>query len=392
MVVGYPPFYSENSKDTCKKIMNWRKHLKYPSNVKVSDEVKDLMNGLINDVDKRLGYHGSEEIKRHPWFKDVDWNNLKSMKPPFIPRVSSDYDVKYFETFQEKANQPFHHVDGKKKNVDKDICFLDFSFDKKSRKTKLLDFFEQIEEGLHSKRARDKSNGVRPSNLFNIHTNFQSNLSETSNQSSGNLKEKSNIVDIIKSNTLIRSTMIDRQNASTLTIEGPSLSERLIGSPNNNIKKTETNMMDLRDMEKETPKSKLLPMLETKTKFNLKNSTSLSKSKIEHLESSKRLPKNAAASPNSNSIKMVSDSTSQLKSMKNIRDSGVKASKIKQIEIDKFKLNPSNAALKASNLSPRESLLATAIGFKSAISNINNLKSVSPPKSSTKVLSSRTQK
>lgn len=388
MVIGFPPFYSENSKDTCKKIMNWRKHLKYPSNVKVSDEVKDLMNGLINDVDKRLGYNGSEEIKRHPWFKDIDWNNLKSMKPPFIPKVSTEYDVKYFETFQEKGNQPFHHVDGKKRNVEKDICFLDFSFDKKSRKTKLLEFFDQIEEGLHNKRARDKSNGIRPSNLFNIHTNFQSNLSDTLNQSSSNLKEK-NIVDIIKSNTLIKNAMTDRQNTSTLTIEGPSLSDRLIGSPNNNIKNLQSNLT--KDINKETPKSKILPLLESKTKFNLKNSTSLSKSKIEHLESSKRLPKNGGAvSPSTNSGKAMNDAN-QLKTITINKDSGIKSSKIKQIEIDKFRLNPGNPILKSSNLSPRESLLATAIGFKSTISNINNLKSVSPPKS-TKVITSRIQK
>lgn len=113
MVIGYPPFYSENSKDTCKKIINWKKFLKFPSNVKVSEEVKDLMISLINDVDKRLGYNGADEIKKHPWFKGVDWTNLKSMKPPFIPNVSSDYDTKYFEVFKEKPDRPFHHGERK---------------------------------------------------------------------------------------------------------------------------------------------------------------------------------------------------------------------------------------------------------------------------------------
>ena len=87
--------------------MNWKKFLKFPSNVKVSDEVKDLMSSLINDVEKRLGYHGASEIKNHPWFRGVDWNNIKSMKPPFIPKVSSESDTKYFETFKEKPDKPF---------------------------------------------------------------------------------------------------------------------------------------------------------------------------------------------------------------------------------------------------------------------------------------------
>ena len=99
--------------------MNWKKYFKFPSNVKVSDEVKDLMAGLINDIDKRLGYNGAQEIKKHPWFRGIDWNNLKNMKPPFIPRVSSDYDTKYFEVIQEKSNQPFYHNEAIQRNVDK---------------------------------------------------------------------------------------------------------------------------------------------------------------------------------------------------------------------------------------------------------------------------------
>ena len=77
--------------------MNWKKYLKFPSNVKVSNEVKDLMSGLINDVDKRLGYNGADEIKKHPWFREIDWKNLKKMKPPFLPKVNSNDDTRYFE-------------------------------------------------------------------------------------------------------------------------------------------------------------------------------------------------------------------------------------------------------------------------------------------------------
>lgn len=108
MVIGYPPFYSENSKDTCKKIINYKKFLKFPSSVQVSQEVKDLMRGLINDVDKRLGYNGASEIKNHPWFKSINWNALHEMTPPFIPSVKSSNDTRYFELFDEKENMPFY--------------------------------------------------------------------------------------------------------------------------------------------------------------------------------------------------------------------------------------------------------------------------------------------
>lgn len=35
MVVGYPPFFSDDAVTTCQKIVNWRKYLKYPEGVSV---------------------------------------------------------------------------------------------------------------------------------------------------------------------------------------------------------------------------------------------------------------------------------------------------------------------------------------------------------------------
>lgn len=104
--------------------MNWKRFLKFPSNVKVSEEVKDLMSGLINDVDKRLGYNGASEIKKHPWFRGIDWKNLKSMKAPFIPKVNSDHDTRYFEVVKDKV-QPFYHADSKRRNVEK-VCYIQY--------------------------------------------------------------------------------------------------------------------------------------------------------------------------------------------------------------------------------------------------------------------------
>ncbi|KAJ0860266.1 putative protein kinase AGC-NDR family [Helianthus annuus] len=42
MLVGYPPFYSDEPMSTCRKIVNWRTHLKFPEEAKLSPEAKDL--------------------------------------------------------------------------------------------------------------------------------------------------------------------------------------------------------------------------------------------------------------------------------------------------------------------------------------------------------------
>lgn len=36
MLVGYPPFYSDDPKTTCMKILKWRKYLEIPKEVKLS--------------------------------------------------------------------------------------------------------------------------------------------------------------------------------------------------------------------------------------------------------------------------------------------------------------------------------------------------------------------
>lgn len=45
------------------QIVNWRTHLKFPEEAKLSIEAKDLMSRLLCNVDQRLGTRGADEIK-----------------------------------------------------------------------------------------------------------------------------------------------------------------------------------------------------------------------------------------------------------------------------------------------------------------------------------------
>lgn len=55
MMVGYPPFYSDDPMQTCRKIVNWKLYLKFPSDAKLSPAAKDLIQRLLCDVDDRIG-------------------------------------------------------------------------------------------------------------------------------------------------------------------------------------------------------------------------------------------------------------------------------------------------------------------------------------------------
>ena len=63
----------------------------------MSETAKQLIRALITDPASRLGVNGVEEIKSHPWFSDLDWNNFNTqMRPPFVPNLEGDHDTSYF--------------------------------------------------------------------------------------------------------------------------------------------------------------------------------------------------------------------------------------------------------------------------------------------------------
>lgn len=101
MLIGYPPFCSEDPKITCRKIINWKTCLKFPEEPKVSDEAKDLICNLLCDVETRLGTGGVDEIKAHPWFNSIPWDMLYETEAAYIPTVSGELDTQNFEKFAE---------------------------------------------------------------------------------------------------------------------------------------------------------------------------------------------------------------------------------------------------------------------------------------------------
>ena len=105
MLVGYAPFYAEETQEVINKVLG--KIWEVPEEINLSKEALDFMKRMMSDPNERLGKNGPEEIKSHPFFKGVDWDNIRNnMKPPFIPDIENDYDTKYFETFEEI--EPFY--------------------------------------------------------------------------------------------------------------------------------------------------------------------------------------------------------------------------------------------------------------------------------------------
>ena len=103
MLVGYPPFYSDEPMTTCRKIVHWRHHLRFPNEVPLSVDARDLIERLLCDVDARLGSNGgASEIKHHPFFAGLDWDSLYRVKAPYTPDVQGELDTQNFEHFDEE--------------------------------------------------------------------------------------------------------------------------------------------------------------------------------------------------------------------------------------------------------------------------------------------------
>ncbi|VFR02059.1 unnamed protein product [Cuscuta campestris] len=131
MLVGYPPFYSDDPMSTCRKIVNWRAHLKFLEEAKLSPEAKDLISKLLCDVTKRLGSNGAGEIKAHPWFRGVDWNRIYHMEAAFIPEVTGELDTQNFEKFEEseiQAHSSSRSGQWRKMLSSKDVNFVGYTY------------------------------------------------------------------------------------------------------------------------------------------------------------------------------------------------------------------------------------------------------------------------
>ena len=126
MLCGYAPFCSKETSQVCSKILNWEKYLQIPRKAKMSKEARDLIYKMVNNPSIRLGKNGSTEIKKHPFFKEIDWENIRSQKAPFIPKIKSDYDTAYFEVLKEKEDDPFYPII--KKGQRKEIEYIGYTY------------------------------------------------------------------------------------------------------------------------------------------------------------------------------------------------------------------------------------------------------------------------
>ncbi|KIY49223.1 kinase-like protein [Fistulina hepatica ATCC 64428] len=123
-LVGYPPFCSQSTHETYKKIIEWERHLMFPDDVHLSREAEDLIRRMITSADRRLNV---EQLKIHPFFYGVDWDTIRNIEAPFIPHLRSMTDTSYFPT-DEIDQTPEEATSSNADSTSRDLAFLGYTF------------------------------------------------------------------------------------------------------------------------------------------------------------------------------------------------------------------------------------------------------------------------
>lgn len=133
-LVGYPPFYAEDPMSTCRKIVNWKKTLVFPDEAKLGADAKDLIQRMVCDSTKRLTF---DAIKSHPFFKGLNWDNVRRMKAPIVPNVTSELDTQNFDKFEDLTDEQLAAEEAAAAAAGGDNSFVGYTF-KRVEKPKAL--------------------------------------------------------------------------------------------------------------------------------------------------------------------------------------------------------------------------------------------------------------
>ena len=210
MVVGYPPFFSENPTDTCKKIIKWKENFYIPADAELSPEAENLILKMVSPAENRLGVHGVEEIMKHPFFRGVDWNNIRKSKAPFIPDIKNDDDTKYFDTYPEE--EPFYPpINGNYKQR-KDVNYVGYTFNRDNENIKdsflqALEVLEAVKIATESKKGKEIITDEPQINEKKNQINQNPKIEDEKNNynSTNNIKDNKNIIKTTKIDSNIKS-------------------------------------------------------------------------------------------------------------------------------------------------------------------------------------------
>ncbi|XP_062873055.1 serine/threonine-protein kinase N2 [Trichomycterus rosablanca] len=130
MLVGESPFPGDDEEEVFDSIVN--DEVRYPRFL--STEAISIMRRLLRrNPERRLGggEHDAEEVKKHLFFRNIDWNGLlaRKVKPPFVPTLLGARDVSNFDNeFTSEAPVLTPPREARRLSRDEHEMFSDFDY------------------------------------------------------------------------------------------------------------------------------------------------------------------------------------------------------------------------------------------------------------------------
>ena len=371
MVVGYPPFFSENPSDTCKKILKWKQYFSIPNDANLSPEAKSLIKSMVTTPENRLGYNGVEEIKKHPFFKGINWDNIRNVKAPFIPDIKNDYDTKYFDTFPEQES--FYPPESKKRKR-KDINYAGYTFNRDIENMKdgfiqALEVLEVVKKTTENKETKeiiddkdmnknleennDDEDIIDNNDENDLEENEENNNHEKDNNNNNNILNKNDVKDNKKNNindkkeVITEETKNKKEKKNENSQQNSLLNHKLLNT-NPNINNNNNNHIVLNQKHTVQNTHQLVNKINLGNSYNIKK---LSKS-----------PESKQNNNNTNSNKKENKIESKISTLKTNRER-ISSGKGKSPLLAKLKLNIDNNLLKEKGLKKKGEFFKTENNF-----------------------------
>ena len=218
-MLGYRPYLGRSRKEIKQLIISKQAKLNEEDipdtwNINAMDFINKL---LIRKPEKRLGYKGVQELKSHPWMKEIDWEklSLKKIEPSFIPNKNENYDKNYCEEEEDIGEETIERYQIYAQSdlypdVFKNYTFCNLSYISNYHIKRLKKFKENyikikdiVEQNVNNLLKEQKGlNNSSKNNNAEVNNNHDNSHNRIKSKSLEDLKQY-NINDINKSNELL---------------------------------------------------------------------------------------------------------------------------------------------------------------------------------------------
>jgi serine/threonine protein kinase len=97
MLYGFAPFMGKSQQETAMRVIHFRRSLRFPHGMGVSDSAVDLLKHLLCDAEVRLTY---EQICEHPFFKGFHFGDPRQNFAPMVPVIRRPGDASNFDDIE----------------------------------------------------------------------------------------------------------------------------------------------------------------------------------------------------------------------------------------------------------------------------------------------------